>query len=547
MTGNLRHIFLEDAAQWFHHLFISNDGPKNIRIEEAKKRVLDTFVEPLLSAEVEALVYRICQGNHYMFYDTEVGECIADTVEILDRYPFAHRNKQIFSAEGTRGLWNMAENFRRFREVGFDPHQAICERVHTAGKKFYIKTRINDAHVSAPRLWFDYGGSRARATNFLLSQPELWLGYHDQKRRERGLAMVNDFAHEKVRNQRLAEIEEICKRYELDGLELNFCRSYHLFKEQEIDLGRELLTDFMRQMRGILDRIGGERGRRIEAIVRFHVSLEARHYQDMEYADGADIVGWMKEELVDMVVPTVPVAAVEGARYLKKYVDAAKDFPCAVFAGTRNPNHDDLTLRPITQEILRAQICSYERAGVDGVYYWWPRIDPSHANWNMLQEIGHPDRLARGDKHFIASKNLPLTLREGENEVSFLMADDLHQATEEGVLQGVRLRVRILHLRPDDRVRFEINGVPVPDDAILEPVTPAATWITGRIDATLTKATLPAQDENRLTVVVERGDGAETPAMADDTRRLSDLILRNVEVTVRYRSEVREEVASEEL
>ncbi len=534
--GRLRHIFLEDAAQWFHHLYISDDGPRNIRVEEARKSVLDTLVEPLLSTEVEGLVYRICQGTHYMFYDTKVGECIADTVELLDRFPFAHRNKQIFSAEGTRGLWNLAENFRRFREVGFDPHQAMLERVHAAGKKFYLKTRINDAHVSAPRLWFDYGGSRARATRFLLSQPELMLGYHDQKRRDRGPALVNDFAHEKVRNQRLAEIEEICGRYDLDGLEINFCRSYHLFREMEIDKGRELLTDFMRQVRGILDRFGRERGRRLEAIVRFHVALDARSYQDFEYADGAGIVRWMKEELVDLVVPTVPVAAAEGARYLAQYVDAARDCPCAVFAGTRNPNHDDLSLRPITQEILRAQICSYARAGVDGVYYWWPRIDPGHANWSMLQEIGHPDRLARGDKHFIASKDLPLVLAEGENEVAFLVADDLETAAGRGWLREVRLRVRILHLRPDDTVRFEINGVPVPEEAVLKPASPAATWIFGRIDATLEGDTLPAQDENLLTVVVERGGQGEFAAAADDPRQLGDLILRNVEVTVRYKS-----------
>ncbi len=538
MTSNkLRHIFLEDAAQWFHNLYISDDGPQNIRIEEAKKRVLDTFVEPLLSTEVEALAYRICQGTHFMFYDTKVGECIADTVELLDRYPFAHRNKQIFSAEGTRGLWNMAENFRRFREVGFDPHQAICERVHEAGKKFYIKTRINDAHVSAPRLWFDYAGSRARASNFLLSQPELWLGYHDQKRRERGLAMVNDFAQEKVRNQRLKEIEEICNRYYLDGLEINFCRSYHLFKENEICQGRELLTDFMRQMRAILDRVGSGRGRRIETIVRFHVALEARHYQDMEYADGADIVGWMKEELVDMVVPTVPVAAVEGARYMKKYVDAARDCPCVVFAGTRNPNHDDLTMRPITQEILRAQISSYERAGVDGVYYWWPRIDPGHANWGMLQEIGHPERLARGDKHFIASENLPMTLKpDSDNEVPFLISDDLLAAEAQGYLSDVRLRIRILHLRPEDNIRLSLNGLAIPESAVMNPVSSTATWLTGRIDAVLTGATLPVENENRLTVVVERGADVDEVSTAGDPRRLNELILRNVEVTVRYRT-----------
>ena len=405
-----------------------------------------------------------------------MGECIADTVELLDRFPFAHRSKQIFSAEGTRGLWNMAENFRRFREVGFDPHQAMLERVHAAGKKFYIKTRINDAHVSAPRLWFDFGGSRARATRFLLSQPELMLGYHDQKRRDRGPALVNDFAHEKVRNQRLAEIEEICGRYDLDGLEINFCRSYHLFREMEIDKGRELLTDFMRQVRGILDRFAASAG---AGSRRSSVSTSPT-------APGATRTSSM---------PTAPISCVDergagghggahrtgsGGRRSPLFGKVRGGRPGLSLCGLRRhaqPEPRRFEPAPDHPGDPAAQICSYARAGVDGVYYWWPRIDPGHANWSMLQEIGHPDRLARGDKHFIASKDLPLVLAEGENEVAFLVADDLQTAAGRGWLREVRLRVRILHLRPTTACASRSTGCRFPEEAVLEPASPAATWI----------------------------------------------------------------------
>ena len=531
----LRHIFVEDGAQWFHHLFISKDGPENIRVEEARRRVLDTFVEPLLSTAVEGVTYRICQGNHFLFYDSKVAQCLGDTVELLDRYPFAHRSKQIYSAEGPRGLWNTAENFRRFREVGWDPHAAIIERLHEAGKKAFIKTRINDTHVGGHRFWFDYAGSRTRGTDDFFSHPELMLGYLDQRDVSGGFSLASDFCLEEVRNRRLAEIEEICGRYDLDGLEINFCRSYRLFKRNETDKGRELLTDFFRQMRRILDRLGAERGRRLQAIVRFHVSCDTeRGYQDMEYEEGADIIRWMREELVDIVVPTVPVAASEGARYVAKYVEAAQGLACSVFAGTRNPNHDDLALRPITKEILRAQIRSYESVGVDGVYHWWPRIDAAHANWELLKEIGDPPKLAAGDTHYIASENLPIPLSDGSNTVPFLVTDDLLDAEAKGMLGEVRLRLRFLHLRPGDELEWKVNGETVPRNTFRAAEYPSEPFVSGRLDAILSGATLPIRGDNMLTISVKKRDAAAAKA-PDDRRRLGELILRNVELTVRYK------------
>ena len=93
-----RFIFVEDGAQWFHELYMSSDGPENIRIEDARKRVLEKFVEPLVGTDVEAVTYRVDQGIHYLFYDTKAGECVADTVSLLDRFAFPHRRKQIYRA-----------------------------------------------------------------------------------------------------------------------------------------------------------------------------------------------------------------------------------------------------------------------------------------------------------------------------------------------------------------------------------------------------------------------------------------------------------------
>jgi len=529
-----RYIFLEDAAQWFHQVFMSADGPANIRIEEARRRVLATFVDPLIAAEVEAVVYRICQGLHYMFYDSRVTECIGDTVEVLDRYRFAHRAKQIFAADGTRGLWNMAQNFARFRDAGYDPHADIISRLHEVGKQVYIKTRISDAHVDASRLWFGQAGSRARATDFLLRHPEYMLGYKDERSRHGGPSLVQDFARQEVRDQRLAELEELAQRYDLDGIEINFCRSYHLFKYDEIDRGRELLTDFLRRFRAILDREGERKGRRLKSIVRFHIAGATRTYQDMEYDDGADIIGWMEEGLVDMVVPTVPVAAMEGAVYMTKYIEAAKGLDCEVFAGTRNPNHDDLSLRPITREILWAQLQSYAQAGADGAYIWWPRIDPGHANWEMLTEFGEPRALRRSDKHYVGSRGLPLTLQPGDNSVPLNVADDVREAATAGELDEVRLRLRILHLSPDDELSFKMNGQPIPPEALVVPAHPSARAIFGRIDLILSGAALPSQDDNEVTVTLEQRAHAIAGDPADP-RRLGELILRNVELTIRYR------------
>ena len=170
---------------------------------------------------------------------------------------------------------------------------------------------------------------------------------------------------------------------------------------------------------------------------------------------------------------------------------------------------------------------------MDGVYHWWPRIDPDHANWELLKEIGEPQRLAAGDKHHVASENLPLTLSKGSKSVPFLVADDLLDAEAKGILGEVRLRLRFLHLRPGDELEWKINGETVPPNAFRAPEYPSDPFVSGRIDAILAGRTLPIPGENMLKISVAKRDAGAAGA-PDDRRLLGELILRNVELTVRY-------------
>ena len=73
--------------------------------------------------------------------------------------------------------------------------------------------------------------------------PELLIGEHDEI--SQGFSMGFDYAHKAVRDFRLALIKEACEKYDLDGVELDFMRTYIFFKPGEEKANMALMTEFM--------------------------------------------------------------------------------------------------------------------------------------------------------------------------------------------------------------------------------------------------------------------------------------------------------------
>jgi hypothetical protein len=88
-------------------------------------------------------------------------------------------------------------------------------------------------------------------TRFYEEHPE----YHIAPGSKRGADLVQNWAVPAVMNSKFSLIRELCENYDLDGLELDFMRFYSFFSaEVSVEQRRGIMTDFVKQVRGVLDR-----------------------------------------------------------------------------------------------------------------------------------------------------------------------------------------------------------------------------------------------------------------------------------------------------
>ena len=319
-------LFVADSGtHWLGPCYLSTDAPADLRVEQARDRILDDFVLPFVGTGVDALVFRVDAGNQFLCYDTEAGEPVSGIQPRLEReyglVPRAAGGGEYVSFHHALGWWRLAENFKLFEAHGFDPWSAIIEAAHLKGFQVFLELQINPSDAAIHHL----DGSGLPASRFLLEHPEYLLGYECHRtdlnpgaeayrpvyqapapdgdthsKPETAFCARLDFGRDEVRRYRLAVVEELCARYELDGLQINLCADPHFFKRGEVDAGRELMTRFVADMKAATRRIGAGRGRPIRLLFRFfaHRGLEALRDQV-----GLDVARWIREGSADLVAP----------------------------------------------------------------------------------------------------------------------------------------------------------------------------------------------------------------------------------------------------
>ncbi len=107
-----------------------------------------------------------------------------------------------------------------------------------------------------------------------------------------------DFKKGEVQERLLAYIEEQVNRYDADGVELDWMREMFCFVPGEEEQGREILNEFTRQVRRILDAAEKKWGHEMKIMARLpRDPVQA-------YQDGFDYYTWVREHLVDVLVVT---------------------------------------------------------------------------------------------------------------------------------------------------------------------------------------------------------------------------------------------------
>ncbi len=185
-------------------------------------------------------------------------------------------------------------NLRAMVDDGHDVFQLYVDRARKSGLGVYASIRMNDAHCNMEHRMAD-----ARRSAVKMKRPDLLIGspaaaagaYAD----DFNFSWQWDYGREEVRQRFLGRFDEILSRYEVDGLELDFCRGAPFFKPHQEIKQVDTMTAFMRQVRQLVGEHGERMGREVKFMCRVASSFDA----SLEL--GLDAETWVREGVVDII------------------------------------------------------------------------------------------------------------------------------------------------------------------------------------------------------------------------------------------------------
>lgn len=423
-------IYYNDAR---HYLMYRYDPPLS-------RHVLRQPVDEILGTGVDTLFFGLASGATFL-HDTQVGKRWGGGV-----------------TEHNHGImwWRAAKNLERAIRDGTDPLQMVIDRAHEKDIQIVCSLRINESGT----------GSGLNANRYMFSRlkeehPEYMIGNDAADPRK---STCLDFAVPEVRRERLAVIEEVCDRYEADGIEIDdYVRTF--FRQSAIEKNTPLLTEFMGDIRALLDRIGERRGERLMLAARVHPR------EDANLSVGMDVRSWMREGFVDLIVVNYAGFQFDQDTDHAWIADAARERGTLIFSHLGRTPYDDRYHNP-TIEMYRAAASNHIAAGADGIYLSalaWPHTD---REYSIIRELSDPDIYARKNKHYVKAqqesesyaveRHMPIILREGiAATVPITVSDDVDSARADGELERVTLRIRIVQTGMEDKLTFRFNDIPL--------------------------------------------------------------------------------------
>ena len=363
-----------------------------------------------------------------------------------------------------------SENRLAMYERGEDPHEAMIERGHQLGIDVYASIRMNDNHFSGMQPDEMPASKHPSLSDFRREHPGYLLG----DRISEWFALSYDFSIAEVRQHRFDSIKEICELYEWDGVELDWQRHGFHFDEDYGYRFRYTLTDLQRAVRQLTDEISEKRGK------PFYLAARVNGYVEMCNNIGYDIETWVKEGLVDILIPAGG-ADTETEAEVDKFKEICEGTDVVVYPGFDSgvPQMPAYAEGAYVKDQMRTRgLASRHFAkGADGIYIFnW------HANGEtrreMLSTIGSTETLKATDKVYAATRRhivyegdwrgayrkdrvrgtVPVPLREtmtGEGPTCIL---DVAEDFSVDKPKSVELRIRLQDWLKGDKVKVELNG-----------------------------------------------------------------------------------------
>ena len=457
-------------------------------------------------------IYEFCVATpDVCYFDTKKGEVLGRRMlDRISQYMKEDGHEDIGKPDRPRQLvHHVGYGIELLRQEGHDALDIHVDHLHERGIKVVAGVRMGDTHHRA------LDPDVPLCPQFAIDHPEYVIPRRD------GIAEVAlDYSHPEVREHRLAIIREIVEDHAVDGVSLNFMRWAKYF---ERDLGREkapIMTDFVGQVRAILDETARKRG-----TGRLILGARVLSTIDECFLAGCDVAAWISRGYMDYVIVSEHNSTYPGLK-VEEFVEIAKGSNCEVYAamgdmigGTwtgepdmddrgwaKSPGHSGYAGMLNTPEEARAAAHNFYTWGAQGIGFWnipnnfnpfgvekWGKY-PEHVErmHSWLLEAINPARVQAGERRYhyvplykqVRRDNPPnykycesgrsihgeykcpvLYFNEGRRgrrqALPFRMADGRNGEKLRG-----NLRFRIFHCGDDDAFDVDINGVAVGPDCV---------------------------------------------------------------------------------
>jgi hypothetical protein len=236
----------------------NSKGPVALNVDDLKRLVDEVAYD---GSQVDTIL--VCINAQVMYYPTKVGTMRGMNSTPEERAKWPPSEQQRFA------------NVEAFFSNGVDPYAVILAEAKAHGREALLSFR----------------------TQFLADHPDWRLGTVQYQ----GSGAM-DFARGEVRDYTLELIEEAVRRYDCDGIELDFNRFPNFFKDLETDERVALLNGFVQDVRNLVDQVGLDTNRKLVLAVRVP-SNYGRTPPTPETAlkVGCDVPGWAANGWVDFV------------------------------------------------------------------------------------------------------------------------------------------------------------------------------------------------------------------------------------------------------
>ena len=346
---------------------------------------------------------------------------------------------------------------KQYVDAGIDAAEIVEQTCHRAGLQFWPAARMNASLVYRSKIHDEH-------PDWIMTQQN-WWGY---------FRPMFNYEIPGVRQYMLNIFREMVERYDADGLLLNYARYSPLFYADRDLQCADLLTDYMGEIRAMLDEVGQAKGKRLG----FAAQVLARPNDGRRF--GHNVFDWISRGYFDYVMPT-RANNCDPDMPIDAWVAAAKGTNCRVLPSLHTMCcYPWISENRNTHSTMRSAAHIYYGQGADGLSGMNIMSNSVEVSEGWFHELRDPAAVASGPHHYRYAMrannseegNLAMLILNADTDADGNIIDGrwpnsitLRLVDEPSSFKSVKARLTITGGGPGNCLLLVLNGREVPEPA----------------------------------------------------------------------------------